>query len=76
MANVHIAVEWEFAEVMKYFTFCKFKYAIKSDSDNPAKVYVLSTVFKNMQHSARQGGYSASFKFKVNHQFSQIVSLE
>lgn len=66
MAKVRIAVEWEFAEVMKYFTFCKFKYAMKIHSNNPAKVYMLSTIFKNMLHCARQGGYSAFSKFKVD----------
>jgi hypothetical protein len=66
MAKVRIAVEWEFAEVMKYFSYCKYKYAMKVDSNNPAKVYILSTIFKNMLHCAYQRGYSTFAKFKVN----------
>lgn len=65
MSNVQIAVEWEFAEVMSNFTFCKFKHATKVCSSNPAKVYILSTIFKNMLHCVRQGGYPTFSKFKV-----------
>lgn len=57
MSKVRIAVEWEFGEVMKYFKFSKYKYAMKTAGNNPAKIYILSTVFKNMLHCARQGGY-------------------
>ncbi|OAD05736.1 hypothetical protein MUCCIDRAFT_79183 [Mucor lusitanicus CBS 277.49] len=55
MSKVRIAVEWEFGEVMKHFTYAKYRYGMKTGGNNPAKIYILSTVFKKMLHCCRQG---------------------
>ncbi|OAD75373.1 hypothetical protein PHYBLDRAFT_166621 [Phycomyces blakesleeanus NRRL 1555(-)] len=65
MSKVHIAVEWDFGEVQKYFKYCKYKYAMKTKENNLAKIYQLSSIFKNMYHCINHKKLSTGSYFNL-----------
>ena len=66
MATVRIQVEMEFGQIVQFFPYAEYKYAMKIKGHaKPSVVYYLSTLFKNFRTCIHGATTSTNSMFKV-----------